>query len=152
MGEVGPEMWFYHLERSTLEETLPPLLEKSLQRGWRALIRCDDPERLARLDAFLWTYKDDSFLPHGPDTENAERQPILLTASTQTPNGARVIFLIGECQEGDIAGVERVIRLFEASNEDEMKMARAAWKAAKATGRAASYWKQSTSGRWEKAA
>jgi DNA polymerase III subunit chi len=152
MGEVGPEMWFYHLERSTLEEALPPLLEKSLQRGWRALIRCDNQERLAQLDSHLWTYKDESFLPHGLDTEHSPRQPILLTATTQTPNGAQVIFLIGECHEGDVSGVERVIRLFEASNDGEMKKARLEWTAAKASGRTASYWKQSTNGRWEKAA
>ena len=34
-----PEIWFYHLERSTLDQVLPTLLEKTLERGWRALIK-----------------------------------------------------------------------------------------------------------------
>ncbi|HVK81146.1 MAG TPA: DNA polymerase III subunit chi, partial [Verrucomicrobiae bacterium] len=58
------ELWFYHLERSELARALAPLLEKSLQRGWRALVRGGSPERLDELDAVLWTYRDDSFLPH----------------------------------------------------------------------------------------
>ena len=29
------EVLFYHLQNMTLESVLPPLLEKSLERGWR---------------------------------------------------------------------------------------------------------------------
>ena len=36
------ELWFYHLERGELERALPPLLEKCLQRGWRALVRAGE--------------------------------------------------------------------------------------------------------------
>ena len=39
MSDAKPEIWFYHLERSTLDQVLPGLLEKTLQRGWRALVR-----------------------------------------------------------------------------------------------------------------
>ena len=58
------EIWFYHLEQSALEAALPPLLEKCLARGWRALVRGGQPERLEALDDLLWTWRDDSFLPH----------------------------------------------------------------------------------------
>ena len=33
------EVWFYHLERTGLEQALPELLNKTLARGWRALVR-----------------------------------------------------------------------------------------------------------------
>ena len=39
MSASPPEIWFYHLERSSLEATLPPLLERCLARGWRAIVR-----------------------------------------------------------------------------------------------------------------
>ena len=35
------ETLFYHLERRSLEDILPGLVEKSLQRGWRAAIKTD---------------------------------------------------------------------------------------------------------------
>ena len=33
------EVWFYHLERTSLDQALPELLEKTLARGWKALVR-----------------------------------------------------------------------------------------------------------------
>ena len=48
MSDAGPEIWFYHLERSTLDQVLPGLLEKTRERGWRALVRAEGRrERLA---------------------------------------------------------------------------------------------------------
>ena len=58
------EVLFYHLQNMSLESVLPPLLEKSLERGWRVVVQSTSPERTDALDAHLWTYSDDSFLPH----------------------------------------------------------------------------------------
>jgi DNA polymerase III subunit chi len=32
------EVLFYHLQGMSLESVLPPLLEKSLERGWRVVV------------------------------------------------------------------------------------------------------------------
>ena len=82
------ELWFYHLEQSELEAALAPLLEKCLARGWRALVRGAEPERLEALDDLLWTSRDDGFLPHGREDANAARHPVLLTDKPGNPNGA----------------------------------------------------------------
>lgn len=55
------EVLFYHLQDMTLETVLPPLLEKSLERGWRAVVQSTSEERADALDAHLWTYRDDLF-------------------------------------------------------------------------------------------
>jgi DNA polymerase-3 subunit chi len=147
-----PEVWFYHLERSTLEETLPPLLEKSLQRGWRALIRVTDEARLDALDDHLWTWRDDSFLPHGREDDHAARHPVLLTLSPANANGAKIVFLVDGAEAGDLTAVERCVRLFDGRDEAAVAAAREAWRATKASGAACSYWKQDEAGRWTKAA
>ncbi len=46
-----PEIWFYHLERSTLDQVLPTLLEKTLERGWRALIKSAHSHRLGKIES-----------------------------------------------------------------------------------------------------
>ena len=56
------EIWFYHLQRRTLEAVLPGLLERALQRGWRAVVQGASEERIAAFDEHLWTYSDESFL------------------------------------------------------------------------------------------
>ena len=63
MSEGGvTEVYFYHLERRTLEDVLPTLLERSLERGWRAAVQAASEERVEALDTLLWTYREESFL------------------------------------------------------------------------------------------
>jgi DNA polymerase III subunit chi len=146
------ELWFYHLERSELERALPPLLEKCLQRGWRALVRGGSPERLDMLDETLWTYKDESFLPHGRDGAGAERHPVLLTTAGGNPNGASVLFLIDGAEAGDISGFERTCLVFDGRDQGALESARLRWKEAKEAGIVASYWRENAAGKWEKQA
>ena len=87
------EVLFYHLQRQPLERVLPALLEKSLERGWRVVVQAASEERVEALDAHLWTFRDDSFLPHGTWREaQAREQPILLTVNDDNPNGAARAF------------------------------------------------------------
>src|SRR5688572_2265582 len=145
------ELWFYHLERSELERALPPLLEKCLQRGWRALVRGGIKERLDALDDMLWTYRDDSFLPHAREGD-AARQPVWLTTEGGNPNDAQVLFLIDGAEPGDIAAYERACLVFDGRDQAALESARLRWKAAKEAGIEASYWRESAAGKWEKQA
>lgn len=89
------EILFYHLTESKLEDALPPLLEKSLERGWKVAVQTVGEERRDFLDTHLWTFRDDSFLPHATDTSPVpQNQPILLTASDGNANAASVRFLV----------------------------------------------------------
>ena len=90
----GPDYWFYHLEASTLEGVLPGLLEKTLAKGWRALVKLPEA-KLEQLDNFLWTFREDAFLPHGREDEpQAELQPILLSATTESAKGFDAVFFL----------------------------------------------------------
>lgn len=145
------ELWFYHLEQTELEQALPPLLEKCLQRGWRALVRGGVPERLEALDEVLWTWRDDSFLPHAKDDPHPERHPVFLTAAPEgNPNGAQALFVIDGAATGDISNFERACFLFDGRDEAALKAARERWKSAKDAGHGVSYWKESARGKWEK--
>ena len=146
-------LWFYHLERSALEAALPPLLEKCLQRGWRAVVRGGVQERLETLDQALWTWRDDSFLPHGLEGRDPPgAQPILLTSGAGAPNGAKALFLIDRAEPGDIARFERASIMFDGADDAALVHARLHWKAAKDAGTEVAYWKESAAGRWEKQA
>ena len=152
MSDAKPEIWFYHLERSTLDQVLPVLLEKTLQRGWRALVRGAVSHRLDDVDEHLWTYRDDSFLPHAPDSEpSAARQPILLTTGFDNPKGADALFLVDGADPGELAGYTRCVVLFDGRDEAQLAVARSQWSAVKAKGHPASYWRQQARG-WEKQA
>jgi DNA polymerase-3 subunit chi len=147
------EIWFYHLERSSLEQVLPGLLEKTRERGWRALVRAADPARLRELDERLWTYSDDSFLAHGrADQPLAERQPIVLSDAPENPNGAQALFILDQSELGDTKGFERCFILFDGRDETALHGARERWRTLKEQGADLAYWRQDADGRWEKAA
>jgi DNA polymerase-3 subunit chi len=152
MSQAACEVWFYHLERASLEDVLRDLLEKTLSRGWRALVRTIDADRLAHLDAWLWTYRDESFLPHGLAGEAAfDRQPILLTTGEENLNEAQVLFVLDE-PPGDISAYERCILIFDGADEAAVTRARSLWSAWKAADLSVAYWKQGETRGWEKQA
>lgn len=146
------DCWFYHLEGSTLESVLPDLLQKTLAKGWRAVVKLPEA-RLPEMDHFLWTFKDDSFLPHGRDDEpQADQQPVLLTASAAKSQGADCVFLI-EGEDMDITDdTQRCIVMINGRNQDDVTRARAQWSKLKKTGATLSYWQQTDRGGWEKKA
>lgn len=147
------EVLFYHLERQPLEKVLPSLLEKTLERGWTAVVQSGSQERLEALDLALWTYKDESFLAHGTEKDGfAADQPVLLTCSEANPNGAGVRFMVDGAETQTFSGYQRIVYLFDGHEAEAVERARAQWKAAKAAGCPVTYWQQTDSGRWEKKA
>ena len=154
MPDTKPtEVLFYHLERTPLERVLPELLEKTMQRGWRAVVQAGSQERVEALDTALWTYRDDSFLPHGTVSDGPpEEQPILLTTGPDTLNGATIRFFVDGSDADDLFPYERAVYLFDGRDEAAVARARAQWSNAKEAGHEVTYWQQSEHGKWERKA
>ena len=147
------EIWFYHLERSTLDQVLPELLDRTLQRGWRARVRVADADAREAIDERLWTWRDDSFLAHGlSDQPNPERQPILLTGGNENLNRSQALFIVDGSDMSLTEEFERCFIIFDGRDETALHKARERWKTLTGQGADLAYWKQSDEGRWEKAA
>lgn len=145
------DILFYHLTESSLEDALPGLLEKTLQRGWRAVIQTGSDERRDGLDAHLWSFRDDSFLAHGVDRDaHAEHQPVVLTTGDGNANGAAVRFVVDGAKAPDASPYERMVFMFDGHDAAQLEEARAQWKVQRAAGHAVTYWQQTPERRWEK--
>ena len=146
------EVLFYHLQEQPIEKVRPNLLERSLERGWRAVVQASSDDRVDALDAHLWTFSDDSFLPHGTDREaTAAEQPIVLTVAADNPNGASVRFLIdGAPIPADAGSYQRLVLLFDGGDPEAVAAARERWTAAKAQGFDVTYWQTDERGRWQR--
>jgi DNA polymerase-3 subunit chi len=146
-----PEILFYQLDRRPLESALPDLLQRCLERGWRAVVKAGSDERLQALNAHLWSYDEASFLPHGAAGDgHAAEQPIFLTTGDDNPNGATVRFLVDGAEAADFSGYDRTVFVFDGADSEALAKAREAWKAARAAGGEATYWRQDENGRWTK--
>ncbi|NTJ63897.1 DNA polymerase III subunit chi [Agrobacterium rhizogenes] len=147
------DVLFYHLTESKLEDALPPLIDKSVERGWQVAVQMREPARRDLLDSHLWTYREDSFLPHGTDEdEMASRQPVLLTISPDNMNNATVRFFIDGAEATDVEAYQRVVLMFDGYDQEQLERARAQWKRLKGEGHNLTYWQQTQDGRWEKKA
>ena len=147
------EVLFYHLTESTLEEALPPLLQKSVERGWPAVVQTGSDERREALDAHLWTFRDDSFLAHGVDHDRyAAHQPILLTTGPGNDNAAQIRFLVDGAEPPDLSSYERAVFVFDGHDAMQLERARAHWKDMKGAGHQVTYWQQGPDRRWERKA
>ncbi len=155
MSETGkPEWWFYHLKRTTLEQAAGPLLEKCLERGWRVLAVSPDIRRRGALDAALWTYDDQSFLPHGQAEAaglDPARQPVLISESTENLNQAAVALLMDGAEMPVDAVYERCMVMFDDGDAPVRGKARQLYKAASDAGLTTRYFQQTEQGGWKEA-
>ncbi|MGE3624200.1 MAG: DNA polymerase III subunit chi [Bdellovibrionales bacterium] len=141
------EIRFYHLTRKPLEQVLPELLEKTLERGMRAVVMAGSPERVEALTQHLWTYNPNKFIPHGNEKDgNAEMQPVWLTPNDERPNEAEILFLTDGAQTERASDYTRVCEIFDGNNEEAVAAARKRWAFYKSAGHDLSYWQQGERG------
>lgn len=148
---AGPEIRFYHLQTRSLEQTLPILLQRCLDRKMRAVVRTGDDQAAERLNDHLWSFSQRSFLPHGSEHDgHAGLQPIWLTSKSENPNGAKVLFVVSDDQDIDMSGYDLVCHLFDGRSDGAVSAARARWKTLLSGGHHLTYWQQDSGGRWDK--
>lgn len=146
------EVLFYHLQTRTLEQVLPALLEKCVERGWKTVVQTGSIERRDALDAHLWTFSDASFLPHGIHADELDDRAVRLTAEADDAKDATVRFLVDRAVPPDLAPYTRAVFLFDGNDPDAVLDARAHWKTVKTAGHDPTYWIQDDRGRWTKKA
>ncbi|MCF6321266.1 MAG: DNA polymerase III subunit chi [Rhizobiaceae bacterium] len=147
------EILFYHLTEKRLEDVVPSLLQKCLERNWRVVLQGVSDERIQAIDAHLWSWRDEAFLPHGATRDgNESMQPIWLTTGQDNPNNATIRFMVEGAQPPDLSPYERGIYIFDGHNANDIEEARKRWKVEKEAGHNVTYWQQNPNGGWEKKA
>jgi DNA polymerase-3 subunit chi len=140
------------MTRTPLEVTLPALLGKALERGWRVAVRGVDAGRLDWLDTKLWLAGDESFLPHGrAGGPHDADQPVLLTTGAAAGADCLVSVDGAALTADEVNGAARAMVLFDGNDETAVEVARDLWRSLTGAGCKAQYWSQ-TDGRWEKKA
>ncbi|MBA16282.1 MAG: DNA polymerase III subunit chi [Sphingomonas sp.] len=140
---------FYHLTRSPIDRVLPQIATRILSDGGRLLIVAEGQPIRNRLDASLWTWSAESFLPHAQQGRGDDSlQPILIADTIGSGNGARNVALVDGLWRDGALDFDRAFHFFD---EDRIAEARLAWKGlAGRDGVERKYWKQTQNG-WEQA-
>lgn len=148
------EVRFYHLQKTPLEQALPMILEKAMQGGFRAHIIVPDDNIKQSLDEWLWTYKDNSFLAHGLESdEKAAAHPIIISTTDEAiKNEADMLVLTHGCTSEKIGDFKLCCEMLNGAIDQQITDARARWKVYKEKGYEVTYWAQDDQGRWSKKA
>lgn len=146
------EIRFYHLNTRTIDQALPEIVQKAFSAGHKILIRAASDADVEHFNTLLWTFRPDSFIPHGSKKDgHAEQQPVWLTAGNDNPNNADVLIAASGVAADSLDGFTLACDIFDGRNEDNVLAARERWKACKAAGHSLTYWQQTEKG-WEQKA
>ena len=146
---------FYHLQKQSLEDVLPKLIEKAYETGARIKIKVGNEARVEFLNSLLWTYNDESFIPHGSKKDGfAKEQPIWLSSEDDNPNGATMLFLVDGAKISleEVQKYERIFNIFDGNDDSLLQQARDFWKELSTSDNEKNYFQQDETGRWNKKA
>lgn len=148
-----PEVRFYHLQRQSLEEALPKLVEKVCDAGLRTAIKVPNSDTMASLDAALWEFSPSSFIPHGVAGGNFEdKHPVYITEGDDNPSAATVQLLVNAVSSEQTEAFDKCLYMFDGRDEKIVAAARQAWKRMSEWDWEMSYWQQRETGGWEQKA
>ncbi len=107
---------FYQLSRDPAEAALPLIARAAMKAGERMLVVSADEAQLARIGDALWSRLHDTFLAHGvAGDKDAERQPILLSATPDPANGAKFMAIADGLWREGAEPFARTFLLFDES-------------------------------------
>ena len=111
---------FYSTAPLQVEKTLFALLEKSLEKGNKSLLLFKDKEKCLSINEQLWTYKQNSFLPHISEDDKIYDDidvPVYLSTKNENPFKAELLFSIDGFLPDNIDHFERVIIIIDINDE-----------------------------------
>jgi DNA polymerase-3 subunit chi len=144
------EVRFYHMQTKQLEQALPEVLEKAVGGNRRVVVKAANQNQVEQINNLLWTYRENSFLPHGSEKDgHSDDQPIWITSEDENPNGADVLVLINGAISERICDFSLCCEFLDGRDEEAVTSARERWKQYKEDGFDLTYWQQSSTGAWE---
>ena len=111
---------FYSTAPLQVEKTLFTLLEKSLEKGNKSLLLFKDKEKCLSINEQLWTYKQNSFLPHISEDDQIYDNidvPVYLSTKNENPFKAELLFSIDGFLPDNVDHFERVIIIIDVNDE-----------------------------------
>ena len=111
---------FYSTAPLQVEKTLFALLEKSIEKGNKSLLLFKDKEKCSLINEQLWTYKQNSFLPHISEDDQIYNDidvPVYLSTKNENPFKAELLFSIDGYLPDNIQNFERVIIIIDVNDE-----------------------------------
>jgi DNA polymerase-3 subunit chi len=123
------EILFVEVTTSRLELRVCELAERIHARGERLQILAPDSEQASRLDDLLWTFRPDSFIPHGllePAGDNPAL-PVVITTREEPVPGIRHLLMLEFAAPDFLHSFAEAIHLVVVDNRERREASRRYW-------------------------
>ena len=90
--------------------------EKAFQAGHQVYIRCSSVEQAKTLDQLLWTFSQNSFVPHSINGTDKTHTPVTIGHEPANSAIAQVVVSLAEDPVADFTGFLRIAEI--VGNED----------------------------------
>ncbi len=117
------ELNFYQVDDKIMA-SLAPLLLKILEEKKKAIIFCEDPEKIKLMDNSLWSFGRNKFIPHVTifdEDYDFKRQPILISNKQENTNEAEYLIFLDEVTKDFAGGFSRIFHFFSEDDSSKAK-------------------------------
>jgi len=123
------EVIFVEVTLSRMEIRACEIAEENYAQGRKLQIIAVDQEQAERLDDLLWTFKPDSFVPHGlwvgPPAE--AEQPVVITTRKEKLAGLDSLLMMGYSEVDLVSRFSQAFHLVVPDNQERLDTSRRYW-------------------------
>jgi len=124
------------MTRAALSRSMARFIEARVNEGRRVLVRVEDERKAAQWDQFLWTWDEQSFLPHSVlGTEWPGDEPVTIAARTPAATPGVVLVCLDDVPPDELLAFDEIYELVDRCSDEGLERSRRRWSAWKATGR-----------------
>jgi DNA polymerase-3 subunit chi len=123
------EVIFVEVTASRMEMRACEIAQHTYAQGDRLQIIAVDEEQAARLDDLLWTYKTDTFVPHGlwRGRDSESDQPVIITTRKERVVGIASLLTMDYCPVKMVRQFSKVIHMVVVDNQERLEASRRYW-------------------------
>jgi DNA polymerase-3 subunit chi len=123
------EVLFIEVTTSRLEFRACELVEEIYGRGERIQVLAPDPGQASRLDDLLWTFRPDSFVPHGLLESNGgdPGMPVVISTREHTVAGFRYLLMLEFSSPQFLRSFTQAIHLVVVDHRERRDASRKYW-------------------------
>ena len=135
--------FFYNMSHRDVVADIAWLAENIFKKNNRIVIFCTDQETTEVVDDFLWSTRDDSFIPHSKKKDGKDTfDPILVTADLDGSYDHNVLLALNGVliKEKDRERFAKIYYFFDDQDIKEKENARSMWKSFSSLNIDCKYW------------
>ena len=135
--------FFYNVSHRDVVADIAWLAENIFKKKNRIVIFCTDQETTEVVDDFLWSTRDDSFIPHSKKKDGKDTfDPILVTADLDGSYEHNVLLALNGVliKEKDWQRFAKIYYFFDDQDIKEKENARSMWKSFSSLNIDCKYW------------